>query len=425
MEPLTTFNRWTERVRDPERVRSFSRFLLKRFIADDLLQAAGALSFTTVFALVPLSMVVFGVLSRFSVFDQWSVQLSDYIFRNFVPSAAYSVEEWLRKFADNAGGLTTVGVVGLVLSLLVTIHGIESAFNRIWRIKTTRPKLSRFVMYWTVLTLGSMLAATSLGVSARILALSFFETTAGSWIEAGILRFSPLAIECIVLTLLYRFLPHRSVKWRHAFAGGILATVLLELIRTALSVYLNSFNASYAKIYGTLAFMPVFLLWIYLSWIAVLGGASMAAAISAFRFQPARLRLPQGFEFYAMLRLLARLKEVARDGNGLHTDRIHELEPIMTDDLIQDLLGDLEQAHVVRRAETGEWLLVRDLDDLQLSELYSAAQLRVPISEAYLPMADDAIGKASLEVLNELRMPLRDGLRRNVSSIPFEGKPDA
>lgn len=422
MEPLDTWNRWTERMRDPERVRSFLHYLVKRFIADDLLQAAGALSFTTLLALVPLTMVVFGVLSNFEAFKEWSEQLSNYIFTNFVPSAAFAVEGWLRGFAENAGKLTTLGFVFLVASLLITIHGVEAAFNRIWRIKSLRPKISRLVMYWTVLTLGSMLAAASLAVSARFLALSFFQTTAGSWIEAGLLRMSPVAIECFVLTLLYRFVPHRTVKWRHSFAGAVLGTVLLEVTRSGMGIYLGSFNTSYAKIYGPLAFLPVFLLWIYLSWIAVLGGASMAAAISAFRFQPARLRLPEGYEFYAMLRLLARLKDVARNGEGLHTETIHELEPIMTDAMIQDLLGDLERVHVVRRAETGEWLLVRDLDELQLSELYSAARLRVPITEAYLPMADDAIGQAALQVLNDLRMPLRDGLRRPVSSIPFEGE---
>ena len=409
-------------MRDPERVRSFLHYLVKRFIADDLLQAAGALSFTTLLALVPLTMVVFGVLSNFEAFKEWSEQLSNYIFTNFVPSAAFAVEGWLRGFAENAGKLTTLGFVFLVASLLITIHGVEAAFNRIWRIKSLRPKISRLVMYWTVLTLGSMLAAASLAVSARFLALSFFQTTAGSWIEAGLLRMSPVAIECFVLTLLYRFVPHRTVKWRHSFAGAVLGTVLLEVTRSGMGIYLGSFNTSYAKIYGPLAFLPVFLLWIYLSWIAVLGGASMAAAISAFRFQPARLRLPEGYEFYAMLRLLARLKDVARNGEGLHTETIHELEPIMTDAMIQDLLGDLERVHVVRRAETGEWLLVRDLDELQLSELYSAARLRVPITEAYLPMADDAIGQAALQVLNDLRMPLRDGLRRPVSSIPFEGE---
>ena len=92
MEPLDSLNRWSERLRDRARAGTFLRFVWKRFLGDRLFEAAGALSFTTVFALVPLSMVVFGVLSAFPVFDQWSSQLSHYIFSNFVPRAANAVE---------------------------------------------------------------------------------------------------------------------------------------------------------------------------------------------------------------------------------------------------------------------------------------------------------------------------------------------
>ena len=96
MEPLDTVNRWTDRMRDRARAGTFARFLAKRFLDDRLFQSAAALAYTTLFALVPLVMVVFGVLSAFPVFDQWSVQLSSYIFSNFVPRAANAVEGYLR-----------------------------------------------------------------------------------------------------------------------------------------------------------------------------------------------------------------------------------------------------------------------------------------------------------------------------------------
>ena len=111
MEPLDSINRWSERLRDRARAGTFFRFLWKRFLADNLFQAAGALSYTTVFALVPLSMVVFGVLSAFPVFDRWSDQLSDYIFSNFVPTSARAVETYLRQFSSNVGQLTAAGIL--------------------------------------------------------------------------------------------------------------------------------------------------------------------------------------------------------------------------------------------------------------------------------------------------------------------------
>ena len=413
MEPLDSLNRWGERLRDRARAMSFARFLWRRFLADRLFEAAGALSFTTTFALVPLSMVVFGVLSAFPVFEEWRELLSDFIFANFVPSSAQGVRDWLLSLSDNTGKLTTVGVIALVVSVLVTLLGIEAAFNRIWRVHTARPKLSRFLVYWTVLTLGALVAAASLSVVGRVFELDVFHSNAGQWLRATLLGAAPVVIELLAFAMIYRVVPHRTVHWRHAFAGAVVAVVLLEIGRRLIGIYLGSFNA-YQNIYGAVAFVPIFLLWLYFGWVSVLLGASFAASVSAFRYQPAHLRLPQGYEIYAMLRLLSRLREARRGGRGLHSDEILDCEPVLTDTLVQDTLAQLESISVVRRAETGEWLLARDLDDLTLAELYEAGQLRIPIAEAHLPGADDTPGAAVIATIDQLRLPLRDLLRRRV-----------
>ncbi|MBF6025794.1 YihY family inner membrane protein [Lysobacter niastensis] len=419
MEPLDTLNRWGERLRDRARVGTFFRFLARRFLEDDLFQAAGALSYTTIFALVPLSMVVFGVLSAFPVFNEWSDRLSDYIFSNFVPTAARSVQAYLKQFSANAGQLTTAGVIALVVSLLITLTGVESAFNRIWRVKSARPRLGRFLVYWTVLTLGALMAAASLAISAKFFAMSLFETQSGRLLQNMMLRSTPMLIELVAFTAIYRVVPHRTIHWRHAFAGAMLAALLFEVVKWGLGLYLGSFN-SYSRIYGPLAVVPIFLLWIYLSWVAVLLGASLASSISEFRYQPASMRLPLGFEMYGLLRLLARFNEVRKDGGGLHSDDIEQMEPMLTDALVQQMLAQLHEINVVRRAETGEWLLTRDLDELTLAELYEACQLRIPIAEVHLPCRDDSLGRSAVAVLDELRLPLRELLKRRASSIHAE-----
>ena len=416
MEPMDTLRRWAERLRDRARMGTFFRFLWRNFLDDRLFEAAGALSFTTVFALVPLSMVVFGVLSAFPMFQEWSMQLSAYIFRNFVPSSARAVESSLQTFADNADKLTTVGVVALVVSLLITLTSVETTFNRIWRVKAPRPKFSRFLVYWTVLTLGAMIAAASLALSTRLFALEVFETRPGRAVEDLMLRMAPVAIELAAFTMLYRVVPHRTVHWRHAFAGAVLAVLLFELVKGGLGLFFGTFR-SYEAIYGTVAFVPIFLLWIFLGWVSVLLGASFGSSISAFRYQPAAMRLPEGYELYGILRMLGRFSQAREKGEGLHSDDIERMEPMLTDALVQQLLAQLEEIRLLTRAETGEWLLARDLEDLSLSELYEACQLRIPVAEAHLPCRDDPLGRASVEALDELRVPLRDLLKRRVASI--------
>ena len=416
MEPLDSLNRWSDRLRDRARAGSFGRFVLKRFLGDRLFEAAGAMSYTTMFALVPLSMVVFGVLSAFPVFNQWSESLTTYIFANFVPSAAKAVSGYLTDFSANTSKLTAAGALALIVSLLVTLTSVEAVFNRIWRVPTARPKFSRFLVYWTVLTLGALVAATSLALLTRFFALAIFETVPGRWLEALLLRVTPMAIELLAFAAIFKVVPHRTVKWRHAFAGAALSVFLFECVKSGLALYLRSFD-SYQTIYGAIAFVPILMLWIFLGWSSILFGASFASSMSAFRYQPVALRLPHGYELYGLLRMLGRFHQARTRGKGLHSDEIQQLEPILTDSLIQDLLGQMAAINVLSRAEGGEWLLARDLDDVNLGELYEAAQLRVPVAEAHLPHRDDALGIAVMDVVDGLRMPLRDLLKQRVSCV--------
>ncbi|MEO5596494.1 MAG: YihY family inner membrane protein, partial [Lysobacteraceae bacterium] len=97
-----------------ERVHSFLRFLLKRFLADNCFETAGALSFTTIFALVPLTATVLGVISMFPVSQQWGDSLTRFIFTNFVPQSARAVADYLRDFSTSARGMTGLGAVGVL-----------------------------------------------------------------------------------------------------------------------------------------------------------------------------------------------------------------------------------------------------------------------------------------------------------------------
>lgn len=423
MESLDSFYRRLDGLFDRARARSFSRFLWRRFLDDRLFEASGALAFTTVFALVPLSMVVFGVLSAFPVFDTWSAQLSDYIFSNFVPSSARAVEAYLRQFSQNTGQLTAIGVVALVISVLITLQGIEGAFNRIWRVKSSRPRVGRFLIYWTVLTLGALVASASLAISARFFALDIFRTTSGQWLQGVMLGMAPFVIELLAFACIYRVVPHRTVQWRHAFSGALLAALLLELAKRLIAVYLGSFD-TYQKIYGQVAFIPVLLLWIYFAWVAVLLGASFASAVAAFRYQPVAMRLPPGHEMFALLRLLGRFAQARRRGAGLHTAALLRLEPCLTDNLMQQLLVQLAEVGLLVRTESGQWVLARDLDELTLGELYEACHLRIPVGEVQLPCRDDALGVAAVAAMDELRIPLRDLLERRVGDLYAEIEDD-
>ena len=115
--------------------------------------------------------------------------------------------------------------------------------------------------------------------------------------------------------------------------------------------------------------------------------------------------------------MLGRFSAARVQGRGLHSDEIQALEPMLTDTLVQQMLAQLEEIALLRRAESGEWILARDLDGLTVGELYEACDLRIPVAEAHLPCRDDALGVSASAALDELRIPLRDLLKRRVGSL--------
>lgn len=418
MQMPSLITRRLEPLRDRERVVSFGLFLWQRFLDDRLFQAAGSLAYTTVFAIVPLAVVVFGVLSAFPVFNTWSDQLSHYIFTNFVPSAARAAEGYLHQFSASAGQLTAAGFIALVVSLLITLNSVEQTFNQIWRVSSGRPKLTRFLVYWTVLTLGAMLAAALLAMSSRVFALPLFGTTEGQWFASLLLDWTPVLIELACVMGVYRVVPHLTVHWRHAFAGALLATLILEVVKWGMGMYLSSFQ-SYQKLYGTVAFVPILLLWIYLCWVSVLLGASLASSLAAFRYQPHAMRLPAGHELYALLRVLGRFGNARIHGQGLSEEALLGLEPMLTDSQLQQFLCGLESLGIVRDDGRGEWLLARDLDRVRLGELYEQLQLRIPAGAVALPLRGDALGQQVCATLDDLREPLVARLHMSVDQILF------
>lgn len=415
MDLLTTLRGWWHRI-DRERVQSFSRFLWTRFLDDRCFETAGALAYTTLFALVPLSMVVFGILSAFPVFDEWTARLTNFVFSNFVPGAARAVEERLLGFAANTDKLPLAGVGALLASLLLTMWSIEGTFNRIWRVPTPRPGLVRFLMYWTLLTLGTLLAVASLAITSYLFSLPVLSGVENLDWSQRLLGYLPNLVELMIFSCAYWLIPHRSIPFRFALAGGLFATVLFELAKRGFAAYLLSVP-SYQQLYADIAVIPIFMLWLYLSWVVVLLGASFAASLSSFRYQPRALQLPPGMELYGYLRLLGRLNAARRNGQGLHLADMQEAEPMLTDDLLQRMLAGLTGLNIVRRAEDGGWLLSRDLATVSLGELHEGLGLRIPRTDTSLPGYDDPLGRDAARALEHLRQPLESPLARSVGSF--------
>ena len=271
---------------DRARAFAFVRFLARRFIDDNCLQVAGALAYTTLFALVPVLMAVLGVLTAFPVFGEWRQQITAFVFDNFMPAAGMAVQGYFTQFVDSASKATLIGIAVLLFSAISLMLSIEDAFNRIWRVPKSRAVALRLVVHWLVLMFGPLLLVAGLALSSWIATMPLVARADESLgLKAHLIGVLPLLIEFFGLTACYRLIPNCAVRMRHAAIGALVATLLFEVAKRGFTAYVSA-GSSYSQIYGALAIIPIFILWIYLSWLLVLLGASLAATIQSFDYRP-------------------------------------------------------------------------------------------------------------------------------------------
>lgn len=252
--------------------------VVRRFHEDRCTRVAGSLSYTTVLAAVPFTAVALSILSVFPVFQSWVAAINRFVYGNFVPASGEVVEHYLNEFATKAGGLTTIGLLVLVATSIMLLATIEDAFNDIWRVTGRRRAMQRFVTFWAILTLGPILIGAGVSLSNYLSDLNWF--SGESLFAALLLGAVPLIFEFLTFMLLYTVVPRIRVRRRHALVGAVLAALLFELAKRGFALFVSNFS-SYHLIYGALAALPVFLVWVYLSWLVTLLGAELVATLGS------------------------------------------------------------------------------------------------------------------------------------------------
>ncbi|MGV6852125.1 MAG: virulence factor BrkB family protein [bacterium] len=347
----------------------FVVYVLRRFIRDDGMESAGFLCYATLLAMVPLLAVGLAALSTFPVFDRWSEELQSFVFHNFVPAAGEVVQKYMLEFVNKASRLTLTGIVFLMVTAILLMTNIERSLNRIWRVHRERSWRSRFLVYWTALTLGPMFIGASLGVSSYLLSLPYVsDAYAGLGGKAEMLRIAPLISSAMAFSLLYMLVPNRQVNWRHALSGGVVAAILLEFAKSGFAAYVRSFP-TYDKIYGALAAIPVFLVWLYLSWVVALIGASFAAALGEpwdQKFQK-RSDEPLLIKSLRVLKVISdtRKQDHSKLGDAELFSALNKAGVVDAHDVVAELID----ADILGKDESGVWVLMQGLHDLTLASL--------------------------------------------------------
>ncbi|HKM72402.1 MAG TPA: YihY family inner membrane protein [Stellaceae bacterium] len=360
---------------------AFALYSLRRFNADGCFAASGALSYTTLVSLVPLAVIALGSLSSFPIFAPVRDQLLGLVLENFVPSIGAQAAWWFRTFADSATQTTAIGVAGITATGVLLLVTVEDQLNLIWRVTAPRPWVQRILAYWALMTLGPILVGVSLSLS------TYFEIAArqagfgqeamawfaSSWLH-GLARAVPALLEFVALTLLYSLIPNCAVRWRDGALGAIIATLTIEILKVGFSIYIGA-TSFYSTVYGALAVIPIFLLWMYIAWMAVLLGAVVAAALPNWRIDERIGNVPaDGVRLGLSLALIAALARAQRRGKTRSTPALAAELGVATT-VIDEHVKPLAETGFAAHTQSGGWVLAWSPKSATLHDLYEALHL--------------------------------------------------
>src|SRR5437868_10117313 len=361
--------------------RTFSLYALHRFNRDGCFAASGALSYTTLVSLVPLGVIALGILSLFPNFAAVRQEALGLVFRNFVPAISEQAAWWFEYFAGSAAQATAIGIVGIAGTGVLLLATVEDQLNALWRVTTARPWGQRVLAYWTLITLGPLLVGMSLTLSTYLdtaarragLDPEALVQFASGW-PHFLARLVPFVLELIACTLLYCVIPNCAVRWRDGVVGAAVAAIVIEILKIGFAIYISAMS-SYQTVYGAIAAIPIFLLWMYVTWMAVLLGAVVAANLATWRVDERLAHLSTGgVRLGFSLALIGALARAQRRGL---TSRIASLasELGIATSVIDEHLQQLARAGFAAPTQSGGWVLAWNPETATLHDLYEALDL--------------------------------------------------
>lgn len=392
------------------------RFVVKRFIGQECQKTAAALTYTTLFALVPLMTVAFGILSALPSTDRAGAGIQEMLFSNLLPESSLVVSNYLADFAQQARNLTFVGVVFLVVTAILMMKAIERAFNSIWSIAEDRKGASSFLLYWSVLTLGPLLMGSGMAVTSFVVSHKLFLDAADTLgVTAVFLQFLPLLTSSLAFMMLFHFVPKTHVPLKNAWVGGLFTAVCFELAKWVFTQFVSQ-SPSYQVVYGAFAAVPLFLLWIYISWNILLLGATLVMALQRYQSDWKRFnRNP----FVVAMQVLQVLYSRWKTNQPLTLNELQEILSPLSTRLQRELMRVLQDNSLIVRVKneagtkglpSSYWQLGRDLSELTQWQLLSLLPWPIPVElgadTSRQPLADkpeaatDSAGGASHKELS-------------------------
>ena len=355
-------------------IKEYLETVFELFLKNRCLDNAAALTYTTLFAVVPMMTVTYSVLSAIPSFQGVSDTIQSFVFSNFVPATGEQIQSYLGSFSQQARKLTGVGIVFLVVTSFMMLRTIDRSINQIWQVDQVKRGVSGFLLYWAILSLGPFMIGAGFILTSYLASLKLISaTTAYLGVDQWLLRLMPVFLSSLVFTLLYTAVPNRKVPLKHALFGALVVAVLIELAKAGFALFIT-LSPSYQLIYGAFAAVPLFLLWIYLSWVLVLFGAALTRA-RAISQAKGEARLPEAL---GVLAVLSAFQSSFLEGRSLKLAELHRLGWKLSLKDWEHYTESLLEIGLIARNDRSSLILARDLGTINLYELCQQLGCHMP-----------------------------------------------
>lgn len=367
-------------VRTCREAATFAVYVADRFWRDHGFSKSAALSYDLLFALIPMIVLAFGILSAFPGLDAMRAGLQHYLVSSFLPAQSQEIGALFDRLVANTRGLTAFSIIALVFTALLLFDTVDSVFNDIWRQTAVRPFLARVTMFWAIMTLLPLLIGGSIALSTVVARHGVALGVDVPWLTAALVWMAPLTLLTVAFALGYYGLPYRRVRFTHALIGGAVAALSIQALRWIFIWFIEAVP-TYWTIYGVLASIPIALLWVFLFWCIILVGAEITAAIPEWRQRPGAgapgAPLPVR-RLTAALLMIELLLAARRTGAAVSGERLTEaaVRALSGFDIRvpQAIVDRLAQARIIAPVGKG-WQLARDPAEVTLAHLVVALDL--------------------------------------------------
>jgi len=365
----------------------FIRFALQNFVRHKGVENAKALTYMSLFAVIPLLTLIAAILSAFPAFQGFGIQVQEMIFDRLLPSSSSELENYLTSFSEQARNLTWVGALMLIVTAFLMLQNIERSFNRIWEVNESRRGLNSFLLYWSVMSLGPLLLGMGLAISSYITSLNLFDSFLDISESLGttsfLLGLFPLILTTGAFTLLYIAVPNCGVRFVHGLIGGLVVALSFKVVKELFTWFISL--ASYQFVYGTFAAVPIFLMWVYLCWIVILFGANLVRALPTYQ---AQYKSQQVHPHILMLALLHLFWQQQQKGSGVTISGLIRERWPFNEISLSRMMKLLEKNKVIRQCAVDEFVLVRDLSQLPLEAELGWLDISLPRMQDFDQLPD-------------------------------------